>query len=269
MLKISKKIQFSSSENKMNSIADTKKARDLYYSTKYQNVKFLLEKRFSWMNRFINKNDKGIEVGSGAGFAKDFISNENFKLTDLGEDDHLDLKNIDAQNTGFENESFDYVIASNMIHHIPYPIKFFREMNKILKKNGKLIIFDAHCSLLLQIVLILMRHEGFDFTKNVWDLEKASTKDDDLWQGNSAIPYLIFHNKKLFENNLGDKFEIKYMKTCECLLFLNSGGVTSKTFYVPLNFFFLKIIKYIDKFLTKYFPKFFALGYKIVLEKKD
>ena len=44
--------------------------------------------------------------------------------------------------TGFKNESFDYVIASNMIHHIPYPMKFFREMNRILKKGGKLYNFD-------------------------------------------------------------------------------------------------------------------------------
>ena len=36
MLKISKKIQFSSDENKMNSIANTKIARDLYYSSKSQ-----------------------------------------------------------------------------------------------------------------------------------------------------------------------------------------------------------------------------------------
>ena len=62
MFKISKKIQFSSDENKMNSIANTKIARDLYYSSKYQNVKFLLRKRFSWMNHFINDNEKGIEV---------------------------------------------------------------------------------------------------------------------------------------------------------------------------------------------------------------
>ena len=127
MLKISKKVQFSSKENKMSSIANTKKARELYYSDKSQNVKYLLEKRFSWMNNFIKDEHKGIEVGSGAGFIKDFIKNKNLKLTDLGDDDHLDFKKIDAQNTGFEKESFDYVIASNMIHHIPFPIKFFRE----------------------------------------------------------------------------------------------------------------------------------------------
>ena len=83
------------------------------------------------MNGFINQNDHGIEVGSGAGFTKDYIENKNLKLTDLNEDPHLDYKNIDAQSTGFENESFDYVIASNMIHHIPFPIKFFKEMNDL------------------------------------------------------------------------------------------------------------------------------------------
>ena len=169
MIKIVKKIKFSSKENRMSSVANTSKARELYYSSKSSNVKFLLEKRFSWMNDFIEDKDVGIEVGSGAGFLKDFIKNKNLKLTDLGKDEHLDFKNIDAQNTGFPNESFDYVIASNMIHHIPFPIRFFKEMNRILKGGGKLIIFESYCSVIFQIVTLIMRHEGFDFTINVWD----------------------------------------------------------------------------------------------------
>ena len=95
------------------------------------------------MNKFIKENDEGLEVGSGAGFAKYFIKNKNFKISDFSNDEHLDYKNVDAQNTKFKDNTFDYVIASNMIHHVPYPIKFFKEMNRILKKNGKLIIFDA------------------------------------------------------------------------------------------------------------------------------
>ena len=138
MIKLFKKVKFPNKENRMKSIANTKIARELYYSSKSKNVRFLLSKRFSWMNNFINENDVGIEVGSGAGFSKDFIKNQNFKLTDLGEDEHLDFKNIDAQKTGFENESFDYVIASNMIHHIPFPIKFFKEMNRIFEKKRKI-----------------------------------------------------------------------------------------------------------------------------------
>ena len=61
MLKIRKKVQFSIEENRMNSIANTKKARELYYSAKSQNVRFLLEKRFSWMNNFINDKDIDFE----------------------------------------------------------------------------------------------------------------------------------------------------------------------------------------------------------------
>ena len=267
MLKILKKIQFSSDENKMNSIANTKIARDLYYSKKSLNVKFLLEKRFSWMNKFINENDVGIEVGSGAGFTKDFIKNKNFKLTDLGNDEHLDFKNIDAQNTGFKNESFNYVIASNMIHHIPFPMKFFREMHRILKKNGRLIIFEAHCSIIFQIATAIMKHEGFDFTVNVWDEEKPKSNENDAWHGNIAVPYLIFDDKKGYNKNLGNIFKIDYDKFTECFIFLNSGGVTSKTKCIPLNKFFLNLLDLFDKILVKLLPSVFCMGRKIVLRK--
>ena len=269
MLKISKKIQFSSEENKMNSIANTKIARQMYYSAKYANVKFLLEKRFSWMNNFINNEDVGIEVGSGAGFTKDFIRNKNFKLTDLGDDEHLDFKNIDAQNTGFEKESFDYVIASNMIHHIPFPIKFFKEMNRILKKNGKLIIFESYCSIVFQLVTMFMKHEGFDFTLNVWDEKVAKSDENNAWHGNIVVPHLIFDDKKNFTKNLGNLFYIEHEKLTECFIFLNSGGVTSKTKCIPMNRFFLNILHSIDRILVNLFPKIFCMGRRIVLKKSN
>tara|TARA_B100001057_G_scaffold176311_1_gene177046 strand:+ start:207 stop:1016 length:810 start_codon:yes stop_codon:yes gene_type:complete len=267
MFKISKKIQFSSNENRMSSIANTEIARDLYNSAKYSNLKFLLEKRFAWMNNFINDEDNGIEVGSGAGFTKNFILNKNFKLTDIGSDKHLDFKNIDAQNTGFEKESFDYVIASNMIHHMPFPIKFFREINRILKKNGRLIIFESHCSVIFQLATTIMKHEGFDFTLNVWDEKNPKSDEDNAWHGNIAVPHLIFDDKEGFKKNLSNLFKIEYEKFTECLIFLNSGGVTSKTKCIPMNRFFLNILHFIDKILVKTFPNIFCMGRRIVLKK--
>ena len=267
MLKIFRKIQFSHNENRMKSIADTKIARELYYSSKSKNVKFLLNERFSWMNDFIQDEDTGIEVGSGAGFSKDFIKNKNFKLTDIGEDDHLDFKNIDAQSTGFESESFDYVIASNMIHHIPFPIKFFKEMNRIIKKGGKLIIFESYCSLVFQLATIIMKHEGFDFTLDVWDEKNPKSDEKNAWHGNIAVPHLIFDDKAKFEKNLGKYFKIEYEKLTECFIFLNSGGVTSKTKCIPLNNFFLNLLNKIDRILVKLFPKIFCMGRRIVLKK--
>ena len=267
MFKIINKIQFTKEANRMKTISNTEYAKKIYQSSKNQNVKYLLQNRFGWMNRYIKEKDVGIEVGSGSGFAKDFIKNKNFKLTDLSGDIHLDHKNIDAQNTKFEKESFDYVIASNMIHHIPYPIKFFKEMHRILKKNGRLLIFEPYSSIVTQLITIIMRHEGFDFTVDVWDEKKPKSDETDVWSGNIAVSNLIFDNKSLFKEKMSNYFSLEYEELCECLIFLNSGGVTSKTFYIPMNHFFMKILDMIDKILIKIFPNIFCMGRKIVLIK--
>ncbi len=267
MFKIINKIQFSKESNRMKEIANTAIARKLYKETKSKNLKFLLKERFGWMNDYINDDDYGIEVGSGAGFLKDYISNKNLKLTDLSDDEHLDFKNIDAQKTTFDNESFNYVIASNMIHHIPYPIKFFREMHRILKKGGKLIIFESYCSLIFQLATLIMKHEGFDFTLNVWDEKSPKSDEKDNWAGNIAVPHLIFDNKDKFRDNLGHLFSIEFEEFTECFVFLNSGGVTSKTLHVPLPLAMLKMLNFFDKVLIKLFPNIFCMGRRIVLKK--
>lgn len=268
MFKILNKIEFSETENRMKSIANTSTAIQIFNSSKSNNLKFLLKERFNWMNNFIKENEVGIEVGSGAGFAKYFINNKNFKLSDLSDDNHLDFKGVDAQSTQFENESFDYVIASNMIHHIPFPIKFFKEMNRILKKNGKLIIFESYCSIVFQLATIIMKHEGFDFTLDVWDETKPKSDEHNAWAGNIAVPHLIFDDKEKFNEKLGNLFSLEYEKLTECLIFLNSGGVTSKTLSIPLPTFLLKALKTIDNILVKLFPNIFCMGRRIVLVKK-
>ena len=265
-IKILKKLKFSIKEDKMQHIGNVTKAlEDL---KKNKNLYFLIKNRFDWMNNFIELNKSGIEVGAAAGFSKFFTKNKSILITDFCNDAHLDIKNLDAQDTNLKNENFDYIIASNMIHHIPYPIKFFYEMHRILKKNGKLIIFEPNSSLLFQIIVMITKHEGYDFTIDPWSLEKPIIEENHLWAGNMAASNLIFDNKILFKEKLGDKFFMIHHKYDECLTFINSGGVYSKTSYVPLSSFFLKLIRIIDSFLCFAMPSIFALGRQIVLEKK-
>jgi SAM-dependent methyltransferase len=267
MIKLKKVAAFDPNSNRMKVIADVEEAIKEFQKKKNKNLDFLLKNRFSWMKKFISAKDKGLEVGAGAGFSKNYIKNKNFKISDLAMHDHLDLKNIDAQNTRLDSESYDFVIAVNMLHHVPYPIKFLNEMFKILKPGGKLIIQEAHCSIVFQLITIIMRHEGFDFTKNVWDEKTAMSNEDDIWSGNITISHLIFDDIEKFNSKFGKKFNIIHQKFFECFVFLNSGGVTSKTFYIPLNNFFLKILNFIDNILIKLFPNVFALGRQIVLKK--
>ena len=266
-MKILKKAQFSKKQNRMKAVGNVEEALNYFKTKKNKNLYFLTKKRYEWMNNYIKKNDIGLEVGAGPGLSKEFIQNSNLKISDFSDHKHLDYKNVDAQDTKFKDNSYDFVIASNMIHHIPYPIKFFKEMHRILKKGGKLIIQDACCSIVFQIVTIIMRHEGYDFKKDVWSKSTPVTNEEDLWAGNIAVPHLIFDDINIFNKNLGSHFKIEHENFSECLIFLNSGGVCSKTLYIPLNNFFLNILDKIDSILTKVFPKIFAMGRQLVLKK--
>lgn len=112
-----------------------------------------------------------------------------------------------------------------------------------------------------------MKHEGFDFTVNPWDEEHPKSDSKDVWAGNIAVSNLIFDDKEVFKEYLGSYFSIEYEELTECLIFLNSGGVTSKTFCIPMNYFFLNILHGIDKLLVKLFPNLFCLGRRLVLKK--
>jgi hypothetical protein len=112
-----------------------------------------------------------------------------------------------------------------------------------------------------------MRHEGYDFTINVFDPNLICTDPNDLWSANCAIPNLLFDNKEKFHNKISD-FKIIKDSHSEFFNFINSGGVISKTFYVPLPEIILGIFKNIDDILSKLYPNIFSLQRQIVIEKK-
>ena len=75
MIKIKNKITFKKEQNRMKSVSSTIEARKSFFNSKSKNLDFLLHQRYEWMNKFIFKDDKGIDLGSGAGFSKFYIKN--------------------------------------------------------------------------------------------------------------------------------------------------------------------------------------------------
>ena len=254
-------------ENRMKHEGDVLLARENFYLNSNSNLRFLLSKRYSWMNDFIEEDDIGIEVGCGTGISKEFIINKNYKISDFTTHEYLDYKTVDALETKFPDNSFDFIISSNMIHHVPYPIRFFEEMSRILKPGGKLIIQEINCGFIMKLLLKIMRHEGFDFTIDVFNSNLICTDPDDLWSANCAIPNLLFDYQKIFHENL-PYFKIIKSSHSEFFNFINSGGVISKTFYIPLPQPFLILLKMIDDILSRIFPNIFSLQRQIVLLKR-
>lgn len=253
-------------ENRMKNEGDVNGARKNFLNNPSNNLKFLVEQRYKWMNDYIDENSRGIEVGCGTGVSKFYIKSKNFILTDYCDNEWLDVKNVDSLHTPFENNSFDFVIAGNMIHHLPYPVKFFEEMNRILKPGGVLLIQEINASFFMRLFLRLMRHEGYSFKVDVFNENLACTDPKDLWSANCAIPNLLFDDKDKFKREIS-YFEIISNRYSEFFIFLNSGGVIAKIFYIPLPWFLLKIAKAFDDILTKGFSNIFALQRKVVLKK--
>lgn len=253
-------------DNRMQHEGDVTNARNHYYRSGNTNLRFLLERRFRWMNRFIQPSDRGVEVGCGTGISKDFIKAREYLVTDFADHPWIDVKNVDALATPFKDGEFDFVVSSNMIHHVPHPVRFFREMHRILKPGGVLLVQEINASFCMRAILRLMRHEGYSFDVPVFDPDVVCTDPKDLWSANCAIPNLLFDDAAAFERAVPE-FSIEYQSSSEFFTFLNSGGVIAKTKFLPLPKPFLHLLGAIDTALATLLPGVFALQRQIVLRR--
>jgi SAM-dependent methyltransferase len=253
-------------EDRMTGPGDVSKARTRYFGRPTANLRVVVRNRYNWMNEFIGADERGVEIGSGAGLSREFIRCKELLLTDFAGYDWLDVKHVDALRTPFEDASFDFVISVNVIHHLAHPLRFFAEMNRILRKGGRLIIQDVSCSIFLRLALRLQRHEGYDYNARVFDEDAVCTDPNDPWAGNNAIVDLLFEDEARFFEAV-PYFREVHRSHSEFLTLLNSGGVIARTAHIPLPMPMMRVVDVVDRALTRAFPKTFASQIQLVLVK--
>jgi len=253
-------------ENRLRSEGDCGKARERILKDKPSNLIYLLEKRYNWMNKYIDGKKIVYELGCGAGLAKFFIKNPNLCLTDVTNFDWVE-RYEDALNLSFESNSVDAFVCSHMIHHVSQPSLFLKKALDCLKPGGIIVINDVYLSLALRFLLRSTHHEGWSYDIDVFSDKEICNKPDDPWSGNNAIPKLLFKSRNKFESTFKGS-EIIHYKLCEFLIFPISGGVITKVRTLNLPKFILNIIHKLDCILIKYFPDLFALGMEVLIHKK-
>ncbi len=165
---------------------------------------------------------------------------------------NLNLVVSDMNNLPFSSSSFDIVFASSCIHHTPYPLITFKEINRVLKKNGKFIMLNEPTWGILKSLSkppsetprhYLINEHRFSAIKYLYFLKKAGLKVKFLFP-----PYI---EKKLNEGDL-DNFRF---------------GKIGKL----ISVFFKD--KFLKKFLIKFSPLpasvIFGMGISVLATKKE
>ena len=252
----------------MRNTGDLVSARLSWLNEENPNLDFLLKFRYSWMNSYLSRETVGLEIGSGIGASKAYISKEfDLRISDNNKNSWLDISCLDATEIKmYASNGFDYIIANNVIHHLAYPAKFVSDCFDILPIGGKLIIQEINTSLLCRFILRILRHEPFDETVNVYDSAIAQSKPDDNWDANCSIPKLLFSDHNKFSQQFQD-LKITHFKYTEVFTLLLSGGVTAKIWYPKLPTPILKSLLMLDEFLCALAPKFFAFQMQVVIER--
>jgi len=133
------------------------------------------------------KNIMGVDISKVAlERAKKLLKNKRNVQIQLG----------DAQNLEFKNESFDKIVCSEVLEHLPNPVNVIKEMNRLVKKDG-LAIISVPDEKRLKIIMKIIKTLFLDKI-----LHAARKEEDYEWHLHNADKNFIYEICK-------DFFEVK------------------------------------------------------------
>jgi SAM-dependent methyltransferase len=230
------------------------------YQNKYL-IKLLYSDYYKIIKKNIYKNNryKILELGSGAGNIKKVI-------TKCITSDQFKNKNIDRieniYKINFRNNSISNIILIDVFHHLRFPGLALKEINRVLIKNGRIIMIEPAMGLFPRIIYKIFHYEpnGFSLKLNWYKIPKKTPNSNQYFAA-QAMPWRAFFLKEL---DLKSKYKIKLIKPFSDFAFLFSGGYSYRAFYPKFLYPFIKLI---DKILTSFSIKIFSARMLIVLEK--
>lgn len=90
------------------------------------------------------------------------IAKKNIDLAHKTEQIKLEL--ADSKNLNFADNSFDLVISNSLVHHIPQPMDLLREIDRVVKPEGKVFIRDLLRPSSKQKIIELVTQANLDYS---------------------------------------------------------------------------------------------------------
>jgi len=162
-----------------------------------------------------------LEIGSGAGFLRDFIpqiiTSEVFALPGV---DRVE----DAMALTFADASLDAIVMTDVLHHIPDVAKFLSEAARTLKPGGRLLMIEPWRTRWSQWVYQHLHPEPFRPEYSDWTLPPGGP----LSGANGALPWIVFERDRARFEASFPELSIGTIQGLMPVSYLASGGVSMR-----------------------------------------
>jgi len=137
-----------------------------------------------------------LELGSGAGFLKELLP--EVITSDIIPYEGVDQV-VDATAMPFEDQSLRAIFMLNVFHHIPDVGAFFKEAERCLVPNGRILLVDQFNGWLSGFYYKYLHHEPYDEHAQSWSFDSRGPLSD----ANGALAWIVFERDR-------QKFEREY-----------------------------------------------------------
>ena len=227
---------------------------------------------------FVTKEAKGYEtildLGCGPGLSSYLLSEKGFIVTGLDisqkfldvsknrESDRLHLVQGDICSLDFPDESFDIVTSHELVEHILDTAKALKEMCRVVKKEGKVIILGPNLfSPLSALRATFKLGNKIPFYKTRLNAFKLFIKNSVLFVKKRLQRHPEFIGIKPDLDNFSESDEdtVYLASFLDIYKWLMNNGFKTRTAVFPEQ-------RFAGKVLSRYFPSF-SSGIKIVAER--
>jgi SAM-dependent methyltransferase len=203
-----------------------------------------------------------LEIGGGTGNLKEYAP--NVISSDIIDSPWLDCV-FDAQAMPYKDDSITNIVAIDVLHHIEFSIRFFREANRVLKEGGRIILLEPAVTLVSYSFYHFVHEEDVILSQNPL-LDGIPNPSRKPFDANQAIPTLIFYKYKKEFSKLFPELKI-LKKQCMSLIAYPLSGGFQKWCLVPL--FLVKSLLYFEKVVEPWIGRIFGFRIFVVIEKRS
>jgi SAM-dependent methyltransferase len=185
-------------------------------------LKQIYNEWYGLMAAHLPKGPGGVlELGSGAGFLKEFVS--GLITSEVFPSSGVRII-LDGQAMPFANGSLRGIAMTNVLHHVPSAHAFFQDASRCLRSGGRIIAIEPWVSTWSRLVYTKLHHEPFDPESRDWKF----SGEGPLSAANGALPWIIFErDRERFEREFPD-LRIEAIKAFMPFRYLICGGISMR-----------------------------------------